>query len=218
MTTSTVSKASTSRRFHSRDLLSGLLVFLVALPLCLGVAKASDAPLFSGILAGIVGGLVVGCLSGSHTSVSGPAAGLTAVVALQIQKLGSFEAFLVAVILGGVIQLVLGVIRAGSLAEYFPVSVIKGLLAAIGLILILKQIPHLFGHDSDPEGALSFVQPDNVHGRKSPPPTDAVSWGLGPGRLVRPSWRWRYCSEMSTALWLSGLRCVSQPAWSGEKR
>jgi MFS superfamily sulfate permease-like transporter len=161
MTTSTVSKASTSRRFHSRDLLSGLLVFLVALPLCLGVAKASDAPLFSGILAGIVGGLVVGCLSGSHTSVSGPAAGLTAVVALQIQKLGSFEAFLVAVILGGVIQLVLGVIRAGSLAEYFPVSVIKGLLAAIGLILILKQIPHLFGHDSDPEGDMSFAQPDN---------------------------------------------------------
>ncbi|MEE2991259.1 MAG: SulP family inorganic anion transporter [Planctomycetota bacterium] len=147
-------------QIYPRDLLSGLLVFLVALPLCLGVAQASDAPLFSGILAGIVGGLIVGCLSGSHTSVSGPAAGLTAVVASQIASLGSFEAFLVAVILAGVIQLVLGAIRAGTLAEYFPVSVIKGLLAAIGVILILKQIPHLVGHDSDPEGEMSFTQPD----------------------------------------------------------
>lgn len=149
------------RRLHPRDFLSGLLVFLVALPLCLGVAQASDAPLFSGILAGIVGGLIVGCLSGSHTSVSGPAAGLTAVVAAQIAGLGSFPAFLVAVLLAGVIQLVLGAIRAGTLAEYFPVSVIKGLLAAIGVILILKQIPHLFGHDSDPEGEMSFAQPDD---------------------------------------------------------
>jgi len=147
-------------RFHRRDLLSGLLVFLVALPLCLGVAQASDAPLFSGLIAGIIGGLVVGFLSGSHTSVSGPAAGLTAVVASQIANLGSFEGFLVAVVLAGVIQLVLGAIRAGTLAEYFPVSVIKGLLAAIGVILILKQIPHLVGHDSDPEGEMSFAQPD----------------------------------------------------------
>jgi len=144
----------------ARDAVSGLVVFLVALPLCLGVALASDAPLFSGILAGIVGGLVVGSLSGSHTSVSGPAAGLTAVVAAQIGLLGSFEAFLAAVIVAGVIQIGLGVLRAGTIAEYFPASVIKGLLAAIGVILILKQIPHLVGHDADPEGEMSFLQPD----------------------------------------------------------
>lgn len=144
-----------------RDLTAGLVVFLVALPLCLGVALASNAPLFSGILAGIVGGLVVGILSGSHTSVSGPAAGLTAVVAAQIASLGSFDAFLVAVVLAGVIQIALGIFRAGFIAAFFPSSVIKGLLAAIGVILILKQIPHVVGHDSDPMGEDSFIQPDN---------------------------------------------------------
>ena len=138
----------TSRRFYPQDLLSGLLVFLVALPLCLGIAEASDAPLFSGLVAGIVGGLVVAVLSGSHTSVSGPAAGLTAVVASQIASLGSFQAFLVAVLLAGVIQLALGAIRAGTLANYFPISVIKGLLAAIGVILILKMAPKMIGHDA----------------------------------------------------------------------
>ena len=138
----------TSRRFYPQDLLSGLLVFLVALPLCLGIAEASDAPLFSGLLAGIVGGLVVAVLSGSHTSVSGPAAGLTAVVASQIASLGSFQAFLVAVLLAGVIQLALGAIRTGTLANYFPISVIKGLLAAIGVILILKMAPKMIGHDA----------------------------------------------------------------------
>lgn len=144
-----------------RDLTSGLVVFLVALPLCLGVALASNAPLFSGILAGIVGGILVGFLSGSHTSVSGPAAGLTAVVAAQIASLGSFEAFLVAVVLAGVMQIILGVCRAGFIAAFFPSSVIKGLLAAIGVILILKQIPHVIGHDADPMGDKSFLQPDN---------------------------------------------------------
>src|SRR5690606_3658244 len=138
---------------HARDLtadlLAGLVVFLVALPLCLGVALASDAPLFSGIVAGIIGGIVVGLLSGSQTSVSGPAAGLTAIVAAQITALGSFEAFLAAVVLAGVLQLLMGVARAGFLAAFFPSSVIKGLLAAIGVILILKQIPHVVGHDSD---------------------------------------------------------------------
>ena len=124
------------------DLSSGLVVFLVALPLCLGIALASNAPLFSGILAGIIGGIVVGVLSGSHTSVSGPAAGLTAVVAAQIATLGSFEAFLLAVLIAGLIQIVLGVMRAGAIADFVPSSVIKGLLAAIGLILILKQVPH----------------------------------------------------------------------------
>jgi carbonic anhydrase/SulP family sulfate permease len=147
-------------RFTSRDLTAGLVVFLVALPLCLGVALASKAPLIAGIMAGIVGGLVVGILSGSHTSVSGPAAGLTAVVAAQVTSLGSFNTFLLAVIFAGVIQIVLGVARLGVLAAFVPTGVIKGLLAAIGIIIILKQIPHLLGHDTDPEGDMSFLQFD----------------------------------------------------------
>lgn len=142
------------------DLISGLVVFLVALPLCLGVALASNAPLSSGLIAGIIGGLVVGAISRSHTSVSGPAAGLTAVVAAQIHGLGSFEAFLLAVAIAGVIQIILGLAKAGFLAEFLPSSVINGLLAAIGVILILKQLPHLVGHDADPEGDMSFSQPD----------------------------------------------------------
>lgn len=142
------------------DLSAGVVVFLVAIPLCLGIALASNAPLFSGILAGIVGGLVVGALSGSHTSVSGPAAGLTAVVAAQIAALESFETFLVALVLAGGMQIGLGVIRAGSIADFVPTSVIRGLLAAIGLIIILKQVPHMFGYDADPIGEMSFVQPD----------------------------------------------------------
>ena len=144
-----------------RDITSGLVVFLVALPLCLGVALASGAPLFSGVLAGIVGGILVGLLSGSQTSVSGPAAGLTAVVAAQIVSLGSFPAFLLAVVLAGLIQIGLGLARAGFIAAFFPTSVIKGLLAAIGVILILKQIPHLFGHDPDLEGEMAFQQLDD---------------------------------------------------------
>jgi carbonic anhydrase/SulP family sulfate permease len=147
-------------RSLARDLTAGLVVFLVALPLCLGVALASGAPLFAGIVAGVVGGIVVGSLSGSQTSVSGPAAGLTAVVAAEIAHLGSFEAFLSALVIAGLIQVVLGILRAGVLAEFFPTSVIQGLLAAIGMILILKQIPHLVGHDTDPEGEFSFFQPD----------------------------------------------------------
>ncbi len=143
-----------------RELSAGVVVFLVALPLCLGIALASGAPLFSGLLAGIIGGIVVGSLSGSQTSVSGPAAGLTAIVAAQIATLGSFEAFLLAVLVAGVIQIALGIARAGALSAFFPSSVIKGLLAAIGVILILKQIPHVLGHDTDPEGDMSFIQPD----------------------------------------------------------
>lgn len=142
------------------DLSAGLVVFLVALPLCLGIAVASDAPPISGLMAGIVGGLLVAWLSGSHTSVSGPAAGLTAIVFAQIEKLGTFELFLSAVVLAGLIQLLMGLLKAGSLAAFFPSSVIKGLLAAIGIILILKQIPHLFGHDPDYMGDMTFLQPD----------------------------------------------------------
>lgn len=143
-----------------RDAMAGTIVFLVALPLCLGIALASGASAFSGLIAGIIGGIVVGLLSGSNTSVSGPAAGLSAIVAAQIEKLGAFDTFLLAVLLGGLIQIVMGVCRAGALSAFVPSSVIKGLLAAIGVILILKQIPHLFGHDADPEGEMSFVQPD----------------------------------------------------------
>ena len=132
-----------------KDLLSGVVVALVALPLCLGIASASGAPLISGLIAGIVGGLVISWVSGSHTSVSGPAAALIAVVIAQIAELGSFEAFLPAVILGGVFQIVLGAVRAGDLVRYFPNSVIKGLLAAIGLIIIIKQVPVLFGLTPD---------------------------------------------------------------------
>lgn len=130
------------------DIPSSIVVFLVALPLCLGVALASNAPLFSGVIAGIVGGIVVGLLSKSHLSVSGPAAGLTAIVAAAIITLNSFEAFLVAVVIAGVIQVILGFLKAGVIGDFVPNNVIKGMLAAIGLILILNQFPHLLGDDS----------------------------------------------------------------------
>ncbi|MCW5922055.1 MAG: SulP family inorganic anion transporter [Saprospiraceae bacterium] len=141
-----------------QDLPAGLVVFLIALPLCLGIALASGAPLFSGMIAGFVGGIVIGMLSNSHTSVSGPAAGLTAVVLVAIQQLGAFETFLLAVMLAGALQLVLGFARAGSIADFFPSSVIKGMLTAIGVIIILKQIPHALGYDKTAEGHLSFFE------------------------------------------------------------
>jgi SulP family sulfate permease len=131
------------------DLPASVVVFLVALPLCLGVALASGAPLFSGIIAGVVGGMVIGSFTKSAMSVSGPAAGLTTIVLASITKMGTFEAFLLTVFLAGVIQFLLGVFRAGTIGNYFPSSVIKGMLAAIGLILILKQIPHAVGYDKD---------------------------------------------------------------------
>jgi len=143
-----------------RDISSGLVVFLVALPLCLGVALASNAPLFTGLVAGIIGGVLVGLLSGSQTSVSGPAAGLTAIVAAQIAALGSFQALQLALVIAGALQLGLGFVRAGALAVFFPSSVIKGLLAAIGIILIRKQIPHVLGHHSVPVSDLAFRQAD----------------------------------------------------------
>ena len=143
-----------------KDLIAGTVVFLVALPLCLGIAHASGAPVIAGIISGILGGIVVGLLSGSHISVSGPAAGLAAIVLSQIQVLGSYEAFLLAVAISGILQIGLGVLRAGVLANYFPTNVIRGLLAAIGVILILKQLPHLVGHDTDYEGEMAFLQAD----------------------------------------------------------
>lgn len=143
------------------DIPSAIVVFLVALPLCLGVALASNAPLFSGLIAGFVGGIVVGSLSGSQLSVSGPAAGLTAIVAAAILKLPTFEAFLLSVVICGVLQIILGFIKAGVIGDYVPNAVIKGMLAAIGLILILKQFPHLIGYDADPEGDEAFFQVNN---------------------------------------------------------
>lgn len=142
------------------DLPASLVVFLVAVPLCLGIALASGAPLFSGIIAGIIGGIVVGALSGSQLGVSGPAAGLAVIVLTAIQELGSFELFLVAVVIGGIFQLLLGFAKAGIIGYYFPSSVIKGMLSGIGIIIILKQIPHAFGYDKDPEGDLAFSQVD----------------------------------------------------------
>ena len=135
-----------------QNLPSGLVVFLVALPLCLGIALASGAPPLSGIISGIIGGIVIGILSNSNVSVSGPAAGLAAIVLAGISDLGSFELFLVAGIIAGIIQLVLGFIRAGSISNYFPNNVIEGMLAGIGIIIILKQIPHAVGYDKDFEG------------------------------------------------------------------
>lgn len=140
------------------DFPAAVVVFLVAVPLCLGIALASGAPLFSGIISGIVGGVVVGAISGSQLMVSGPAAGLTAIVVSAIATLGSYPAFLASVVLAGVVQLLLAVLRAGIIGYYFPSSVIRGMLAAIGLILILKQIPHAVGYDADYEGDETFLQ------------------------------------------------------------
>lgn len=147
--------------YIKNDLPAGLVVFLVALPLCLGIALASGAPLFSGVIAGIVGGIVVGFFSGSALGVSGPAAGLTVIVLSAITSLGSYETFLLTVVIAGILQIVLGIIKAGIIGHYFPSSVIKGMLAAIGLILILKQIPHALGFDKDLIGDDEFMQMDN---------------------------------------------------------
>lgn len=142
------------------DLPASLVVFLVALPLCLGIALASGAPLLSGLIAGIVGGVVVGLFGDSKLGVSGPAAGLAVIVLTAIQDLGSFQIFLVAVVLAGLIQLALGYARAGIIAYYFPSSVIMGMLAGIGVIITLKQIPHVFGIDQAPVGEMAYQQPD----------------------------------------------------------
>jgi MFS superfamily sulfate permease-like transporter len=148
------------------DLPASIVVFLVALPLCLAIAQASGAPLFSGLIAGIIGGIVVGGFSGSPLGVSGPAAGLAAIVANAISDFGGlanggFEIFLVAVILAGIIQVIWGFLKAGIVAYYFPSSVIYGMLAGIGIVIFLKQIPHAFGYDKDYEGDMNFIQSDN---------------------------------------------------------
>ncbi len=140
------------------DFPSAIVVFLVAIPLCLGIAVASGLNEMSGIVAGVVGGMLVGLLSGSQLSVSGPAAGLTAVVAASLMKLPSMEAFFLAVVIAGVFQVIMGVFKLGGIGNYVPNSVIKGMLAAIGIILILKQLPHLVGYDKDYEGDETFIQ------------------------------------------------------------
>ncbi|MDR7128351.1 MFS superfamily sulfate permease-like transporter [Algoriphagus sp. 4150] len=143
------------------DLKASLVVFLVALPLCLGIAIASGAPPMSGLIAGIVGGIIVGALSGSHVSVSGPAAGLTVIVLDSINSMGTFPLFLGTLVIAGLIQLALGIAKAGVIGYYFPHAVIKGMLTAIGLILILKQIPHALGYDVDAMGDQAFLQADS---------------------------------------------------------
>lgn len=172
--------------FHPlKDLMSdvpaSIVVFLVAMPLCLGIALASGAPLFSGLIAGVIGGIVVGALSDSSLGVSGPAAGLAVIVLTTIEDLGSFEIFLVAVILAGIIQLILGFAKGGIIAYYFPSSVIMGMLSGIGIIIFLKQIPHAFGYDRDPEGNFSFFQVDGQN-------TFSELWNMlgfiSPGALI----------------------------------
>jgi MFS superfamily sulfate permease-like transporter len=150
-------------KHFQQDFPASIVVFLVALPLCLGIALASGAPPLAGLIAGVLGGIVVGSISGSHVGVSGPAAGLAVIVFNGIQSLPSYETFLLAVVIGGFVQIILGVLRAGIIGLYFPSSVIQGMLSAIGIIIFLKQIPHAVGYDSNPEGDLEFVQADGMN-------------------------------------------------------
>jgi MFS superfamily sulfate permease-like transporter len=149
--------------YFKTDVLSGMVVFLVALPLCLGIALASGAPLFAGIISGIIGGIVVGLMSHSQLSVSGPAAGLTAIILTAITSLGNYETFLLAVVLAGGFQILLGIAKAGTISNYFPSNVIEGMLTAIGIIIIMKQIPHAVGYDLDNEGDMFFIEKENHH-------------------------------------------------------
>lgn len=159
------------------DIASSIAVGLVAIPLCLGIAHASGAPLMSGLIAGITGGLVVGCLSKSQLAVSGPAAGLTTIVLAAIATLKSYESFLTAVVLAGVIQVVFGKLRVGGLSRLFPSPVIRGMLSAIGLILIMKQFPHLVGFDKESFGVEEFSDTDkDIEG--------GASQGLNTLRLI----------------------------------
>jgi MFS superfamily sulfate permease-like transporter len=178
-------------KFQLADIRSGLVVFLVALPLCLGVALASKTPIMSGIIAGVIGGIIVGTISNSRFSVSGPAAGLAGIFAAAVTDLTAYKAqnikslglnvietmdkkmveqalldqalgiLFLAVIVAGIIQILFGLLRAGFLANFFPSSAIKGMLCGIGITLIMKQIPHFFGYDEDPEGDMSFSQADH---------------------------------------------------------
>lgn len=159
-------KHSFSFKYLKNDLPSGLVVFLVALPLCLGISLASGAPFFSGLISGIVGGVVIGLLSGSKLSVSGPAAGLAALVLASIHNIGAFNLFLCSVVIAGVLQILMSLARLGGIANYFPSSVIKGMLTSIGILIIAKQIPHAVGYDKDDKGSLNEIFPledENLH-------------------------------------------------------
>lgn len=167
------------------DLIAGIVVFFVAVPLCLGIALASGVPLFSGIIAGVIGGIVVGFLSQSQVSVSGPAAGLVAIVLAGITSIGSLEGFFLAVVLAGVIQLVLSLLKAGGIAYFFPSNVIKGMLTAIGIIIIMKQIPHFVGYDKDYEGDFAFWEASGSNSFSSLFSSfDFLHWGVTLAGLV----------------------------------
>ncbi|GAB4448239.1 MAG: hypothetical protein OHK0036_03490 [Bacteroidia bacterium] len=148
-------------KIYSNDISASIVVFLVAIPLCLGIAMASGAPLIAGIIAGICGGIIVGAISNSQLGVSGPAAGLVAICITAISDLGGYENFLVAVMIAGLLQVIFGLLKGGKLSYFFPSSVITGMLVSIGIIIILKQLPHAFGYDKDYEGDMEFIQPDN---------------------------------------------------------
>lgn len=189
-----------------RDLPAGLVVFLVALPLCLGIALASGAPAFSGIIAGVIGGLIISFFSGSELSVSGPAAGLAVIVATAIGKFGAFETFLMAVMLSGILQMLISFLRAGSLGNYIPHGVIKGMLAAIGITIIMKQIPHALGYDkgfTDEEQA--FAGADWVHIFTDP--FHAVQ-AFHPGAVTIA-----LCSLAILVLW--ELKAMKRQKWTG---
>ena len=150
-------------KYWKNDLPAGLVVFLVALPLCLGISLASGAPFFSGLISGIIGGVVIGSLSGSKLSVSGPAAGLAALVLAAITNIGAFDLFLCAVLIAGIIQILIGLAKLGGIATYFPSSVIKGLLTSIGILIIAKQIPHAVGYDRLQTGILTDFGTEDWH-------------------------------------------------------
>ncbi len=191
------------------DLPASVVVFLVATPLCLGIALASGAPLFSGIIAGIVGGVVVGLVSGSPLGVSGPAAGLAVIVLHAIDALGSWESFLLAVTVAGVLQIALGYLSAGTIAYYFPSSVIKGMLAGIGLTIILKQLPHAVGYDATPEGTTSYVQ---TNGENTVSAIASMFGHIHPGALavtlvsllVLMLWEQPSVRRVRALLWIQG--------------
>ena len=149
--------------FLKTDILSGMVVSLVALPLCLGIALASGAPLFAGIISGVIGGILVGILSGSQLSVTGPAAGLTAIILAAITSFGDYKVFLLSVVLAGILQILLGIAKAGTISNYFPSNVIEGMLTAIGIIIIMKQLPHAVGYDIDNEGDIFFIEKGEGH-------------------------------------------------------
>ncbi len=150
----------TNKREWIQDFFSGWALFLISVPVCIGIAQAFGVSAYAGLISGVIGGIVVGMISGSQTSVSGPSAGLTAIILAEMASLRGFEAFLFALLLAGVLQILLGILRVGDAADFLPSSVVRGLICAVGIILILKQIPHLLGHDTDPIGEMSFWQPD----------------------------------------------------------